>query len=118
MASTSNKNTPGNYKLETLADQWQNQYMLYPHSYSGSAFTTNLAGDGLIHGRMPNNKLSRNAEDIESFLFGIGSTNLVNPKPKLVANLNDYKSLAVFKKDAPLMPRPLTVENNQREYLN
>ena len=78
MSSTSNKNTPGNYQLEQLESQKQRAY----HNYQGrSVNNVNcLPGDGLLSGRCPSMILSHNCTDIESELFGVGSTNLVHAK--------------------------------------
>ena len=46
MASTRNKNTPGNYHLEQKQYQGSNQYNLYTHSQHGEAWNTNLCGNG------------------------------------------------------------------------
>ena len=118
MASTSMKNTHGNYALEQLGNSRQFDFNIYQHSAYGQATQVNLPGDGLLPARMTNLELANNPEDIESFLFGIGSTNLVDPKPKFVASLKERASLAVYKKPDVILPRPLTVHNNQREYLN
>ena len=77
MASTRNKNTPGNYRLEQYSLNQNIDWKLYEHSSCGRATQTNLPGNGILTGRMSNNELSNNACDIESYLRGIGSTNLV-----------------------------------------
>lgn len=114
MASTRNKNTPGNYCME----QWSLD--------KGSAFTTYkdsvvptqsmYAGDGLLPGRIGNPALAKNPEDIESFLFGIGSTNLVSKKPDLRPELNDLPSLNIIDRISLILPEVLVVERNQRQY--
>ena len=84
MASTRNRNTPVNYKLEQRTNTNSAQYALYENSQYGSAYNTRLAGNGLMPAQIPWNKLSYNAPDIESFLFGINSTNLVDPAPHYI----------------------------------
>jgi len=118
MASTDNKNSPGDYALEQGQNLRQFDYNIYHNSAYGAATRVLLPGDGLMVPKMTNLELSNNPEDIESFLFGIGSTNLVDPKPKFVARLKQIDSLAVYKKEEVMMPAPLTVHHNQREYLN
>lgn len=116
MASTRNKNTQGNYNLEQRNSTLSASYKLYANSSHGAAYNTQLAGNGLNPGQIPGNQLSRNTADIESFLFGIGSTNLVdpagshNPKPELVS----LNSAHLFEKSNTVMPVPLFLDKNQR----
>ena len=114
MASTRNKNTSGNYCLEQREFAESSGYTLYPNSQYGAAYNTRLAGNGLNPGQIPWNKLSYNAPDIESFLFGVNSTNLVNPAPIFVPELAKIDSVNIFEKGAILMPEPLVIQKNQR----
>ena len=68
MASTRNKNTPGNYCLEQRQNTGAEKWLLYENGANGYAYETNLAGYGFIQGQMPWTKLSHNPADIESFL--------------------------------------------------
>ena len=116
MASTRNKNTPGNYCLEQREYNHSEQYTLYKNSQYGEAYNTKLAGNGLNPGQMPWNTLSYNAPDVESFLLGINSTNLVTPAPVFVPELKCLKSANVFEKGPTFIPEPLVIEKNQRPY--
>ena len=116
MASTRNKNTPGNYCLEQREYKESSNYTLYPNSQYGAAYNTRLAGNGLNPGQIPWNKLSYNAADIESFLFGVNSTNLVNPAPCLTPELKCLKTVNAFKMPDVIMPVPLTVPKGQRPF--
>ena len=57
MASTRNKNTPGNYCLQQRNYNLSNNYTLYPNSQYGYAYDTKLAGNGLLAGQIPADKL-------------------------------------------------------------
>ncbi len=114
MASTRNKNTPGNYCLEQKQHTESSGYTLYPNSQHGAAYDTRLAGNGLNPGQVPWNKLSSNAADIESFLFGVNSTNLVNPAPIFVPELAKIDSANIYEKGPIFMPEPLVIQKNQR----
>jgi len=116
MSSTRNRNTPGNYFLEQRQYKEHAQYTLYANSQYGTAFNTRLPGNGLLPGQIAWNKLSYNAPDTESFLFGINSTNLVNPAPAFVSEPVKLDSANVFEKGPVYMPEPLMVEKNQRPY--
>jgi hypothetical protein len=116
MASTRNKNTPGNYCLEQRQYQQSNIYTSYANSQYGAAYNTRLPGNGLLPGQIPWNKLSYNAPDTESFLLGINSTNLVNPAPCFVPEITKLDSANIYNKSTILMPEPLVIEKNQRPY--
>jgi hypothetical protein len=114
MASTRNKNTPGNYNLEQRNHTLSSSYKLYTNSSHGAAYTTQNPGNGLNPGQIPGNQLSHNTADIESFLFGINSTNLVNPSHTVKPELIRLSSTHLFDKPSTVMPVPLYLEKNQR----
>jgi hypothetical protein len=116
MASTRNRNTAGNYCLEQRQHQNSSGYTLYPNSQYGAAYNTRLCGNGLLPGQVPWNKLSYNAADTESFLFGINSTNLVNPAPTFVPEIVKLDSVNIYEKGTIYIPEPLVVEKNQRPF--
>ena len=103
MASTRNINTPGNYCLEEHSFRQSANYTLYANSQYGAAFDTRLPGNGLNPGQIPDNKLSNNSTDIESFLFGINSTNLVNPAPCFKPDLKKLSGVNLYKKEPTIM---------------
>ena len=116
MASTRNINTPGNYCLEQRQYYNSEQYTLYPNSQYGAAYHTNLPGNGLNPAQIPGYKLSKNTTDIESFLFGINSTNLVNPAPVFTPELKNIKTVNIYKNETIYIPEPLVIEKNQRPF--
>ena len=61
-----------------------------------------------------NQILSANASNIESALFGIGSTNLVNPKAPVVAKIACMKDKKFFNLPERFIPEPLVIEKYQR----
>ena len=116
MASTRNKNTPGNYCLEQREYKNSEQYTLYANSQYGAAYNTRLPGNGVNPGQIPWNQLSHNAVQIESFLLGINSTNLVNPQKPLVPELKTLETANFFERGPILIPEPLVVQKNQRPF--
>ena len=116
MASTRNINTPGNYNLEQREFKQSETYTLYPNSQYGAAYNTRLPGNGLLPAQIPWNKMSYNAPDIESFLLGINSTNLVNPAPCFVPELANLDSTNIYEKAPVFIPEPLVIEKNQRPF--
>lgn len=119
MASTRNKNTPGNYALEKNAYLKRHTSIMYTHSPQGQAYQTNLPGDGLLPARIAASNLSENSCAVESYLFGIGSTNLETPQPPLQFKPNPLYSLHVMEKTPMVMPEKFGIEAEQRPmYLN
>jgi hypothetical protein len=112
MASTSSKNTPGDYQLE----QWSHTQHVNYNTYAqyGRPVNTYLPGDGLLGGNVHRENFAQNSCDIESMLRGIGSTNLVSPQEPVKGQLYSLKSLSVIDRIPLLVPAPLKVEPNQR----
>ena len=113
MASTRTNNTPGNYCLQQRQYQESRQYTGYKNSAYGQAYDTKLPGNGLNPAQIPWNKLSKNSADIESFLFGINSTNLVNPSPIFVSEPNPIMYENLYQPKPTYMPLPLVIERNR-----
>jgi hypothetical protein len=118
MASTRNRNTPGDYNEEHRAFEQAVDYNTYK-SY-GVPMETMFPGDGFLTGRMSSAVLSNNSSDIESSLFGIGSTNLVQPNPDMVPDIKKLKSASIIDRLPVMIPDPLVIAPNQRpaRYLN
>jgi hypothetical protein len=49
-------------------------------------------------------------------LFGINSTNLVNPAPCFVPEIAQLTSTNVYEKGSVFIPEPLVIEKNQRPF--
>jgi len=114
MASTRTNNTAGNYCLQQRKYQEGRQYTSYEYSACGYAYDTQLPGNGLNPAQIPSDKLSQNSADIESFLFGINSTNLVKPAGPLTPELTCLKSANIFETPTVFMPEPFIPLKNQR----
>jgi hypothetical protein len=118
MASSQNLNTPGNYKLEQWTFQRNLDMATYVHSAYGRPYTSMHAGRGLVGGKIADTELSHNPKDIESDLFGIGSTNLVAAKAPVDPQLKTLPTLSIHDPVPMFMPRPLVVARGQREYMD
>ena len=117
MASTRNNNTPGNYECQQRSYTEGRNYLTYTNSANGYAYKTCFPGEGLLAGQVPWNRLSKNAADIESHLWGVGSTNLVKPLPCLTPDIIHLPSANIYEKpEAIYMPEPLVVESRQRPF--
>ena len=120
MASTRNRNTLGNYNAEQQSNQMFRDYRSYETAAHYAVPTeTYFPGNGLIGMKTAHRNLSENYCDIESFLRGIGSTNLVSPKEDPTPNIHAKKSLNIIDKADVILPAPLTTLDNQRRmFLN
>jgi hypothetical protein len=114
MASTRNKNTPGDYKAErNINNNTVDYYTNHKNSY-GVPNTTYYPGDGLLQGRVASENLSHNNIDIETQLFGIGSTNLVHHKINQLPELKPLQSLSIINRPPIIIPEPLIIHKDQR----
>lgn len=118
MASTRNRNDHGNYQSEERGREEQRLYSTFRNQGNGQAFNNHFAGDGLLGGQMGPLTLSRNFADIDSYLKGTGSTNLVTPQPKIRPQLKELQLLSVIDRIPVLMPAPLHHIKDQRPLLN
>ena len=114
MTSTRSKNTPGNYCNEQWSIEKQGSYLVYKDSVVSQ--TTMFASDGLLPARVGSSELAYNYTDIESYLFGVGSTNLVKPLTDVVPHVKDLNSLSVIDRLPVYVPEPLQVACDQRQY--
>lgn len=118
MASTRNINTPGNFGAHQKSNRIFRDYLMYQHGSDGCAYKTELPGFGFNPAQLPANKLSSNSTDIETFLLGINSTNLVNPAPPLHPKFNCLSSANLIEEKPVLMPEPFALTKNQRPKIN
>lgn len=113
MSSTRNKNTQGDYFLEQARFHDHLSYNQYQGH--GVNDTTYLPDQGLLAGKLHGSLLSHNNHDIESYLYGIGSTNLVSLAPhEITPQLKTLKHLSVSDKLYFVMPEPLVVKKHER----
>jgi hypothetical protein len=114
MASTRSKNNEGDYHLEQKSNLGFCDYLTSQKTNYGNPITTHFAGNGLLQGRIAPRNLSGNYSDIESQLFGIGTSNMVKHKPNVIPNIYNLDSLNVIHRLPILVPEPLIVEKGQR----
>lgn len=114
MASTRNKNSYGDYKLEKRQSSHILNNRVFKHR--NVAYENHLPCAGINVGHMPNNQLASNATDIESSLYGINSTNLVSSTKPVNPKIKYMNDLAFFERPKIYIPEPLVIENNQRPH--
>ena len=116
MASTRNKNTPGNYCLESKQYSNSEERNLYKYGAGGYAYDTKLPGLGFGPANLPYDVMSHNAIDTESFLYGINATNLVEPVREFTPRFKHLDTINLVKKRDVIMPVPLAVSKNNRPF--
>lgn len=114
MASTRNKNTKNDYCIQQRQFHHQLGYNSNVHSQWGEAYTNHLPTYGLNPPKIPRDKLCNNPIEVESFLFGINSTNLVKPRQPVTPSINHLDNLTFFDKLQTQLPEPLVIKKDQR----
>lgn len=114
MSSTRNKNAQGDYDLEQKQNGGILDYSSYLNSSYGEPIHSHFAGDGLLMGRIAPTTLSYNSCDVESQLYGIGSTNLVKRKQPVKLEAKSLKSLNMIDRLPVYIPSALVVQPHQR----
>lgn len=119
MASTRNINTMSDYRLHTNLNRHLQTYNLYQNSsYGAPVNNTTIPTIGYMPSKMSYDSFSKNPIDIESALRGIGSTNLVEPKPAVMPNLKTLQFQDWFQRqNAVIMPYPFVHIEDQRPNL-
>ena len=119
MSSTRSINTPGNYMLAEQQFRKTEQYKSFINSSSGQPHSISIpAGGSAPPSKMNRESLSNNSVDIESSLFGIGSTNLVYPLPPVIPQLKSLNTATFFIRPALIIPSSLVIQGNQRPFPN
>ena len=116
MASTRNKNTCSNYCLEQRIVSQSLHYWEYRNGAAGAAYSPAIPCMGIMPSQMPRDVFSRNSIDIESALFGINSTNLVETQKPVVPQLTKLPEVSFIDRMKLVMPDPLVVEKSQRPF--
>jgi|688.fasta_scaffold307943_3 hypothetical protein len=114
MASTRNINTLGDYSLQ----QSGNNYVFNNGIDINRIYSQNFyPGNGLLPAAYPLNITCTNQINIESELFGIGSTNLINPKiNKETPNFTNIQHIDFTKRLPIYLPEPIIVNTNERPF--
>jgi|TARA_B110000444_G_C18754865_1_gene554592 hypothetical protein len=116
MASTRLNNSKGWYCHQQSAKQktYRHEMWKYKCISKNSAFPGVGVNMPMMTNGYNNGILSENASDIESCLFGIGSTNLVKQKAPIEVVINKMPTATFFTRPDIIMPNPLVIEKCQR----
>ena len=113
MASGRDINSPEYFQKEQHEIQKAQKYQLFENAPNGPAHITLLCGDGLGPARMASTELATNAVDIETRLFGIGSSSVI-PRNIPTPELRPLPSLDIYNKPRPIVPQWGPPIQNQR----
>lgn len=118
MASTRNKNTRSDYCIEQRTQHRAREYAGYEHGCAGRAYENALPYEsvGILPSRMSREAFSHNSVDIESALYGINSTNLVEQQAPVNPQLKQLPEVKYYDRMAFFMPEPLVVEKYNRPF--
>jgi len=115
MSSTRNNNTVGNYNLQQRSINQQYDTKMYVNSSNGSPYNTAITSGGhALPSFMSRDAFANNSIEIESALFGINSSNLVNPQPAVQPQLKTLRTIEFFSRTPVILPDELIVPLNQR----
>jgi hypothetical protein len=115
MASTRNKNTFINYQLEQRENEKTENWELYVNGANGYAYDVKEPGFGLNPGQFPMDSFSNNSADVESFLFGINSTNLTKKeKGCFTPEIKKLNTVNLIKEKQIIMPSPFILKSDER----
>lgn len=111
MASTRNKNTLSNYRLEQCTNSNYQQYNLYPNSSSGNPVSIHLPGNGLGNIGITGYTLAKNQIDIESFLRGTGTVDLVKGTfQEITPEIICLTPINIYQKEPVILPKQLVIQ--------
>tara|TARA_Y100000389_G_C17364266_1_gene465391 strand:- start:544 stop:912 length:369 start_codon:yes stop_codon:yes gene_type:complete len=116
MADTSLKNSKCMYKQQqkSINKQFSHNSWKYKCISENTAFPCAGINMPMMTNGYNNNILTNNAPDIESLLFGIGSSNLVKPKDKVTPQYNCIDNIKFFNTMETIIPEPMIIERSQR----
>ena len=117
MASTRNKNSKGNYKLEKLEDKKTNDYIHFKEFGKNQIFQL---PDLYNPSSVPSCELSKNFTDVESYLRGTHSTDLEDFEKNTFFNpiYKEKNYISFFEREKVALPEPLVIETQQRPSIN
>ena len=112
MSSTRFKNDVGEYTLE----QRINNHVCENRVDGLRTLNTQLGLPelGFNPSHIPSHQLSRNAIDVESQLYGIGTSNLVQPHIHVTPQLISNSNVSYFQKPEMILPMSFVHKGNQR----
>lgn len=114
MTDTRKKAWRGDYEDEQRVNDYCYQYYYNQERFFAKPEYTYLPGDGIVGAKISYRDLANNPIDIDSYLRGIRSADMVNTPFTAVPDLRNVQSLNFYQKHKPVVPEPLVIERNQR----
>lgn len=114
MASTRNHNSYSDYCLHTDQVQRQQDWVMDQTSRVHNLPAIPCAG--VLLPRMPASTLSANSVEVESYLYGIGANNFINPVKTPVVHVNKLPAVKFFDRVPLMIPKLPTAPMDQRPF--
>ena len=116
MVDTRNNNSKNNYCIQQRSYADSRNYLGYINGSYGEAYKPAYPCLGYTPSHMSWTNLSYNPVEIESSLFGINSTNLVNPQKPIVPHFKKVPYISFFNRVPLIMPKPLNASKTERPF--
>ena len=116
MTSTRDINSKANYCLEQRAQEMIRSNLAFYNGPNGHAYDPAYP-ELYTQGYMPSDNFSFNPIDIESSLFGMGSCNLVDPKPPTIPQFKPLQTISFFQKPTVVRSKPFWPISDQRPFI-
>tara|TARA_X000000368_G_scaffold63610_1_gene45179 strand:- start:10709 stop:11056 length:348 start_codon:yes stop_codon:yes gene_type:complete len=103
MASTRNNNMKSDYKLQQYQSERMRNYAIPLEN--NTIIKPSYPEFGINSQRAPSSTYSHNATDIESELFGIGTTNLVKEKEQVIGRMKNVDTVKFIDRMELILPK-------------
>jgi len=113
MASTRDINSKGNYQQEQKQLSHFRDNLAYYNSPNGHAYNTAFP-EHYRQGYIPADNFTHNSIDVESSLFGIGSSNLEETQKSVVPQFKQIPTVSFFKTPEIIKGKKFKHLDNQR----
>ena len=116
MACTRDNNSWGNYYLEAKGKRKIRDSILFENAPNGHASVCAFPMYG-NPSKLPADNLAKNYVDIETYLLGIGSNDLVQKRQEVRPEFIKQPTIQFFDQETCIIPAPFNINNNQRPFI-
>lgn len=114
MASTRNNNMKSDYKLQQHQFERMRNYAIPLEN--NTTIKPSYPEFGINSQRAPSSTYSYNATDIESELFGIGTTNLVKEKEQVIGRMKNVDTVKFIDRMELILPKFESLTNQRPNF--
>ena len=116
MACTRDNNSWGNYYLEAKGKRKIRDSILFENAPNGHASVCAFPMYG-NPSKLPADNLAKNHVDIETYLLGIGSNDLVQKRGELYPQFIKQPTIQFFDQKACVLSPGVSIQKNQRPFI-